>query len=664
MSMTPEQQARVDAIKKSKREAIDPATMTPEQRQRLNVIKSNELGGSIIDPIARGSSFNLNDEISGAVGGAYQSIMPESMGGNQSPFLENYGNIRDDIRERTKAYATAYPGRAFGGEMAGAMLGGGAGFSNFLRGKTGVELAKAGAAVGAAEGGIQGFGASENESPFSVASDIGTGMAMGGLAGGVMPLAIGAMKKGGGWLFDKLPFDSVQDSRAARFVKDMMEEGGETQRQVLERERRMVDAGADPTFTETANTGIPMAQGVIAEKPGLRAVGVENISNRMKGAPNRVADVVDETLDFRPPRIDEVDRLATKAMADSGPLYAKMAHAVPDFDDTLQDLFQRDAIKKAWPEAKALASNEGRDLPELFTMNDAGEWISTGKIPDFKSWDYIKRALYRVEDQASTNAFGKKDSFTRSIANVRNKLVSHLDDQYPDYASARTAWGGPASAAELVNRGQRMFKMNTQDAIAEIKRLTADEKKYFMTGVWSEIQEKMGKPAGEGFVSAYSFLRSDNVKKKLRALLPEGDIGDKKMEKLYQSLKNEWRLKDANNKVVENSQTSARQSAHRKLQGTGPGLSDVTESPLRSMYGAASKAMNRMPQKQIGELGNLLMKPGGTQDVFDFVNQLAIPMSQRENLRGSAIRGFDAFAPFGMAGGSAMIHPLDQAMMR
>lgn len=617
--------------------------------QAFKEYKSEMLGGSLIDPIARGSSFNLNDEISGAIGGAYRSVMPELMGGNDLSFIENYGNIRDPIRERTDAYGAAYPGRALGGEIGGAVLGGGLGFSNYLRGKTGAELANASMKVGGLEGGIQGYGASDGglDDIMSTAK----GAAMGGLAGAAMPLALQGMKGAGSWLWDKLPFDRMRKNAPAQFVKDTMEAGGETEFDVIQRANKM---GPNATFMETADTGIPMGQAVLGEQPGLIRTAREGLSNRIEGSTDRVASTVESLTGRRPPVISEIRALAANRLTDSNAEYSQFSNIVPDFDDTLDGLMKRPAMKTAWAKAKTLAANRGEELPELFEEVD-GKLVSTGQYPDFKAWDYMKSGLWDAEQAAKqTDGYASKSS--RAIGGIRRELTNRLDELYPDYKQARDSWGIPSQRMEMIERGEDFFKMKPNEFIEEVGNLSPSEKTDFITGAWESIQERMGRPQ-EGFKSAYSWLNSKNNKAKMRALFPDGDEGDDMAARLRQSIEDEGRLRDANNKVVENSQTFQRQAARDSLRGTGIGIDELVSNPISSIGRTASNSINRMPKDRVQELGRKLFEPGGTQDVFDWVNQLAIPMSQRNNLRGSAIRGFDTATPYGLGAIPAIIDP-------
>lgn len=91
-------------------------------------------------------------------------------------------------------------------------------------------------------------------------------------------------------------------------------------------------------------------------------------------------------------------------------------------------------------------------------------------------------------------------------------------------------------------------------------------------------------------------------------------------------------LYDANNKVLENSQSYMRESAENMLEDSSVGLMDAITSPLQS----ARKVAKRRPDiSGLSELGNRAFAPGGTQRTLDFINENGMSRKQLRKVLGA-----------------------------
>ena len=576
--------------------------------------KKREASGAWYDSFARGMGFDLNDEVGGAIYAASQLMNPS----NERNFSESYTANRDLIRGRADAYQERNPLTAGALELGGGIGTGVVGAGRYLGGKVGMDAVKAGLGVGGLEGGLQGYGASTGGIQEDIMRGAG-GAFYGGLAGAAIPLIQDRLGGIGNWIIDKLPTQKMKRSGPQKMMQETMDAGLETADDVRLQASRM---GNNPTFAEASDAGIPVAQGLVDTSPGVLRIAKKGIADRIPGATGRVADVIERTTGRRPERIADVRRLATERSAAARPHYKHLETLQPAFDGTLQRLFERPSIQKAWKTAQKMAAEEDKVLPQIF---DANGNITT--IPDFTSWDYIKRALYKVEDKAR-NKMGSASAESRVIANTRHELVEHLDSISPDYRLAREAWGGPSQAMDLVQSGRRIIKDDTDDVLEELSRLSPEEKAHYMTGAWAAIRDRMGKGV-EGEVKTYKFLDEINLKKKLRALYPAGEEGDQFAKELTQTIWNEKRLKEVNQKVIEGSQTQMRQAAGRRVRGAGVGLDELTASPARGIFRQMSAWLQSMPNKQTQELAERVFKPGGVEEALTWLEREGLTLTER-----------------------------------
>lgn len=100
----------------------------------------------------------------------------------------------------------------------------------------------------------------------------------------------------------------------------------------------------------------------------------------------------------------------------------------------VEGLFSRPSMQDAIGAARKLAAEEGRTItvPAFENGKRAGNDI----VPDWRSWDYIKKALDGIVEE-HTNEVGRVSQYGRAVANTRGDLLGILDKANPGYAEAR-----------------------------------------------------------------------------------------------------------------------------------------------------------------------------------------------------------------------------------
>lgn len=145
------------------------------------------------------------------------------------------------------------------------------------------------------------------------------------------------------------------------------------------------------------------------------------------------------------------DALAARSRAARPAYEAALDNRDPFITDELRSLLARPSMQEAWTAARRLAADEGRDLPQLFATDAAGK-VRVTTVPDWRSWDYIKRGLDSVIE-SNTNEFGKVNAIGRSALQIKRDMLAVLDQANPEYASARAIYGGASDAVDQVTKG-------------------------------------------------------------------------------------------------------------------------------------------------------------------------------------------------------------------
>lgn len=158
-------------------------------------------GESALKGAQKGLLWGFSDESVGFIDSMLKAsgglFLPE---GTENPYKDKeYGDVytegRDEERRALKRAEEANPKMFMGGEILGSLVAPGVGAVNKLsKGATGFkELAKAGAKMGAVEGGVYGVGDSEESTIGGLAKDAATDAALGTAFGGLLGGALGVV---------------------------------------------------------------------------------------------------------------------------------------------------------------------------------------------------------------------------------------------------------------------------------------------------------------------------------------------------------------------------------------------------------------------------------------------------------------------------------------
>lgn len=127
---------------------------------------------------------------------------------------------------------------------------------------------------------------------------------------------------------------------------------------------------------------------------------------------------------------------ARKAVA--SPLYQKALENEERFwIPALDPIMERPSVRKGIAYAKLIAKEEGRDI--TVPVYDKGKVVGRDVVPDWRSWDYIKRGIDRVIEE-NVDDFGKMTAYGRSVVQTKGALLGILDKANPEYATARKAF--------------------------------------------------------------------------------------------------------------------------------------------------------------------------------------------------------------------------------
>lgn len=140
-------------------------------------------------------------------------------------------------------------------------------------------------------------------------------------------------------------------------------------------------------------------------------------------------------------QIVESEKNALSAQAKAS--YGRAFEAQPYWDKDLDVLMKRPVMSQAWKQAQTIAANEGRELPQVFIQDEAGNITGTKAIPDWQTMDYLKKGIDQIlSSPANTNQVtGRVNASGNAINQAKKSFLGILDNANPDYASARSLYG-------------------------------------------------------------------------------------------------------------------------------------------------------------------------------------------------------------------------------
>ena len=137
----------------------------------------------------------------------------------------------------------------------------------------------------------------------------------------------------------------------------------------------------------------------------------------------------------------------------AGPLYREAIDENPQrfWTPEVDQLFSRPSMQQALTRARALAAEEGRTITVPTYEN--GQRVGNEVVPDWRSWDYIKKALDGLVEE-NTNDVGRVSQMGRAIGNTRTELLRILDGANPRYAEARGVFSENVPTRTALESGQ------------------------------------------------------------------------------------------------------------------------------------------------------------------------------------------------------------------
>jgi hypothetical protein len=486
-----------------------PLPEAPKQDEIVGTVPQSGEGVQRARAFGKGALFDFADEMEAAT----------RMLASGQLSSDEYYRIKTQINDDYNAWAKANPAEAFGWELAGGISGSfipGVGVAGKgLQAATGIsKLAGVGtraALVGAGTGALSGIGQAETmgDIPQSLIENAALGAAFSAPVAKVVEyggrgLNTAAQKLNerfgpGLEVFDEMTGEFVRVpeiplTAADRKAAEMLTEAaGDTSVQRAIGLTALAQKQGVPSSLATSTPRMTALAEKVAGKPSSgQEELIQNLVETRIATPERIGEKIESALPEAKDYFGEEEAISDRLRAIGDTEYQR-AFAVGEVNDpTIASIINNPSpvIRSIWQSAQNTAQLKGKDLRlSMEPVLDAGGNLvglapTKDAIPDVETLDLFKRALDdRIEKGfRGTGSEGKSEA--NALKDLRNAMVSRLDELVPAYREARKKYAGDLEVRDAMRYGLDIFSRKIRPAELQKKLggMSDAEKEAVKTG--------------------------------------------------------------------------------------------------------------------------------------------------------------------------------------
>lgn len=592
--------------------------------------QSNSFGVNLVRQINQGLTLGFGDEIEAGINAVGAAIRGDNI---EEAYNSNINTIRSQRQQfQAESPATAIAAELAGGIGAGAV--GGVKLAAQIPQRFG-QAARA-AATAAPAGAIAGAGASDPSTDagfLESLSDRLEGALKGGLIGGIFGAGVPAAVQSGKNIVEsgaaKIRGEFVgAKSKSLRKIAEAMERDGLSLTDVM---RKKALSGPQATLADVGGDNTQQLLDAIANQPGHGVNRVKKaLIGRLQGQRTRIKDSIRGFVHPEAENLLEARGAIESAMKQKAqPIYHSALSSKIDITPDIKNILDRPKIKPLIKKAITSAQSD-TDLPtDLVSGLDADN-------PNMVVLDYVKKS---IDDRIRKTVGNERRIFT----SAKNKLVSFIDDQVPDYGKARKVWADDAKRIEALELGQDIFKEAKKGALNVEKTfnsMSVSEQEMFKLGAANEMFRLMdnvgdtleGRPSASLLKKIYD---TPAQKQAINAILENPRM----VRQFERMLKSEKNFIEISNRTLSNSSTSKRLANQADLSMDVSDAAEIAQGRVGGIFNILNKiAKGAGPnEKTRNELSKLLT----TSDSDDIKNILLNAKRQGSLLPASIEKALD-----------------------
>lgn len=615
----------IEALKRA-----DEAGNTKDAQQIANVIKTmrssaannnknpaNPTPYGLGDAITQGVTFGFADEIGNAGvaslgGGAIgvgRAIKNRDIGEIPRSIGEEYQTLQRNYRAGQEQFREAHPIQAYGGEIAGGAVAGGAGILK----NAGGQIGKA-ALIGAGEGGLYGFGSAQGSVTERV-DDAATGAAL-GAAGGAAFQGV-ANKVAGFWKAraGKRVADADTKRAFGMLVNSLSDDlGGRNKAEAAL--RNWMKNGAKPE--ELFDLGGPVTQNLAREVASRKPTPALQFINSMKDAQSaEIRGAVQKSLNKKGGSVQATrSMLETVRKEQASPLYRQAYAKQIDTEEIAQLIAERPELKKALSKGVSRVLNRGNGV-----IDDNG--MITVEVLD--------RAKGALDDRINVLMRQGAKREAADIISAKKVLLAKIDELAPEYAEARKVFAGTAEIESALEKGNDFLKpsYSADDLARDLAEMGPSEREFHKVAVAEQFEALIDRTRDRSNKGA--FVSTEAMRKKIKTLFADDPQEAEAFIELVKKSEDRFRRLG---KIDPDggSQTEPRQRAKQIFEDAerGPiqrGAETVLENPVAAPGKAVKAAARNLNSKRGQRVSDALSRAlfEGADDPFPQATRANVP---------------------------------------
>jgi hypothetical protein len=489
-------------------------------------------------------SFGFSDEVSGGI-----EVGVRKLQGDQRSALDIYNQFVGDVRNTQSELSAAAPSNYLGGQVLGGVatmgIGGGVNAAAKMLPRM-YQGAKAGLVGGAA------YGAGSGEGMTDTLQGGIAGGVTGGLVGGVLPAALTGARVPLSYMKSIVPGRSSRESFVARKIADKARQEGKDIQTISNELALLQKTNPDAVLIDALGpSGVRLGRAVVNKGgAGARELS-ETVYARQAGQNDRINSALSKGLGDPASYQKTLDESIDKLRSNAKPLYENaFAKSInyAEYGPQLTSVWKR--VPPRLRVASVQAANdiliaEGKKAKRIGSVIGRGKDGKITPLPTIEQWDYIKRGLdAAIEAENTRGAAGGMSAIGRAVSNVKNDLVSVLDDAVPEYGIARKTFSDDLSVKKSLELGRESLNVDPELIEKQLKSLDNASRETFRVGYARSLADQINR-MGAGQDAIARLWASPSSRKRLEVVFgnekefskfAQFAVGEEKTRRTYKSL--------------------------------------------------------------------------------------------------------------------------------
>lgn len=591
-------------------------------------------GAGPTNSLVQGATLGFADEIASGILAPINALV---RGGSIGENYDRSMAMQDAILKNEQE---DYPVGSMASEIGGGVLTGGTlakGGLTLMNGGKGLwAKAALGAGEGAAYGGLSGAG--HAGSLADVPMNVGAGVALGGLFGGLAPAVTNVASKAlspvvkKGQSLARRALHENPTAKQAGLSPNTYRTLRETVQADMQGGTNRLAAAGDDAMLADAGPGSAGLLDAVGQVPGGRQIAQTNVGNRVTEASKRVTSALDDALG----KPGESSSRALRVHGDkTNPLsliykraYSKPIDYSSETGRRIEGLVKGRVPKAAIDAANSLMRVKGETSKQIMAKVADDGSVVFETMPDVRQLDYITRGLNEVSDVA--NGKGKLGGTTplgQAYSSLSREIRIALKEAVPEYKDALNVAADAIRTVKAREAGKIVLspRMTREELSEVLSDMGGAELRKVSEGVRMHIDDTMANvkramtdtnmDAREA-AKALGDLSGRANREKLTALL-----GPEKAQRLFGEIDQADKAFQLRASMAQNSKTAPRQlfNDQNKAQAEDGIINQLRMGkPVASAQSLARKVMGRTPQhmdalasKNAAEIAEALTGPRG-----------------------------------------------------